>query len=716
MADVFISYCRKDASFLERLLLTLKGYGLTVCDTCWRDQSVRPGQDWAQELQDALASARLGILMVTPDFLASDFIKQHELPVLMRRAAAGTLTLVPIPIRAVDWKAQPFSKYQSLLDPIKPLSKMRAAVRDDAYVRIGQSIVTQLGQARAHPTASAATAPAEAPMDQLARLQQQRSRLEAEGQAVHELTEQIKQLRRQLRAGRKLRQGDVLSDRYELEQQLGSGGFATVWRAMDLKSNRLVALKILHGQYSEDKSRRERFFRGARKMAGLKHEGIVTVLEQACQDGQVHFYVMEYLPGGDLEAAVLRGDVPREQWLPVLLQVGAALQYAHDKGLIHRDIKPSNILLDRQLRPCLCDFDLVRDADSTAGTKEGLGTFVYAAPECLDNGAEGDARADVFGLGMTFVFALSGKKLPLEVLRNAPGFIATLDLPTALAKALTRAVDWDRQKRTETVAVLCQEVQNIPKYPWAARSGQDDYGTWVEIEVKGVRARLRWIPPGSFMMGSPANEPERRENELQHRVTLTQGFWLGEAAVTQALWQAVMGTNPSHFKGADLPVETVSWDDAVDFLGQLNQGLPGLVLRLPTEAEWEYACRAGTETPFSFGRQIHSGQVNFDGSVPYNGGAQSEFRGCTVPVKSLPANAWGLHEMHGNVWEWCHDLMGSYSGGAVIDPQGPKAGALRVLRGGSWGNFGRFARAAYRYADVPGGRVQSIGVRLARGQ
>ncbi len=378
MAEVFISYCREDEAYLKRLLQTLASYGMAVCDTCWTDRSVEAGQLWEAELNDALASAKLGILMVTPGFLASVFIRKNELPQLLVRAEAGSMTLVPIPVRPVDWQAQAFSRYQSLLDPKQPLARLVGADQDDAYVLIGQFIKAQLDQPRVARVAGVGT-PQKAldpEAEELANLQRERSRHETEGKAVEDLTQKIMVLRRGMREGRQFRQGDVLCDRYSLEKQLGSGGFASVWRAMDNELNRLVALKLLHGQYSEDRTRRERFFRGARKMAELKHDGIVTVHERACRDGQVYFYVMEFMPGGDLEAAVLRGDVPREAWLPILLQVGAALQFAHEHQLVHRDIKPSNILLSRDCRQArLSDFDLVRDAQSTAGTKDGLGTF-----------------------------------------------------------------------------------------------------------------------------------------------------------------------------------------------------------------------------------------------------------------------------------------------------------------------------------------------------
>lgn len=216
-------------------------------------------------------------------------------------------------------------------------------------------------------------------------------------------------------------------------------------------------------------------------------------------------------------------------------------------------------------------------------------------------------------------------------------------------------------------------------------------------------------------MGSPANEHARENDELQHEVTLTRGFWLAETACTQALWQAVMGQNPSSFKGERRPVEQVSWNEVQDFIERINGAVPELEARLPTEAEWEYACRAGTTTPFSFGEDITPDQVNYDGNYPYREGKEGQYRRETVEVASLPANPWGLYEMHGNVWEWCQDGYGDYPEGSVADPAGPPTGERRVLRGGSWINGGRGARSAYRNHYEPGIRIHFFGFRLALG-
>jgi formylglycine-generating enzyme required for sulfatase activity len=217
-------------------------------------------------------------------------------------------------------------------------------------------------------------------------------------------------------------------------------------------------------------------------------------------------------------------------------------------------------------------------------------------------------------------------------------------------------------------------------------------------------------------MGSPDEEAERSKLERLHEVTLTQGFWLADTACTQALWTAVTGENPSNFKGEDRPVENVSWDDCRKFIESVNRPAEGLNLRLPTEAEWEYACRAGTTTPFAFGEHVTPDEVNYDGNFPYAGGEKGEYRLKTVGVKSLPSNPWGLYEMHGNVYEWCADWFGDYPEGDVTDPVGPATGGSRVLRGGSWAYHGGFVRSAFRDYVPPGYRNGSFGFRLARGQ
>ncbi|MCI5162651.1 MAG: formylglycine-generating enzyme family protein [Candidatus Electrothrix sp. AX5] len=251
---------------------------------------------------------------------------------------------------------------------------------------------------------------------------------------------------------------------------------------------------------------------------------------------------------------------------------------------------------------------------------------------------------------------------------------------------------------------------------WASEWGEDEHGLWMAFHFQELRYVLRWIEPGIFMMGSPVDEPERYDDEILHQVTLTEGFWLGATTVTQALWQAVMQENPSHFKGDERLVEQVSWEDAQKFIEQLNTAIPGLELILPTEAQWEYACRAGTSTPFFFGEKISTEQVNYDGNYPYADGEKGEYREETVEVKALLCNQWGLYQMHGNVREWCQDWFGDYPSESVINPKGPATGRNRVCRGGSWRRNGGYCRSAYRPGREPDHRDYWLGFRLARGR
>jgi formylglycine-generating enzyme required for sulfatase activity len=238
-------------------------------------------------------------------------------------------------------------------------------------------------------------------------------------------------------------------------------------------------------------------------------------------------------------------------------------------------------------------------------------------------------------------------------------------------------------------------------------------------------AALEMLPvaAGSFTMGSPSSEPgrERFEKgaEAQRRVNITKPYWLGKYEVTQAQWQAVTGGNSSRYNGASRPVVNVSWNDVVGFCATLTEQertagrLPaGYRYTLPTEAQWEYACRAGTTTPFSTGNNLTTEQANYNGRFPYNGNAKGEFRRRTTDVGSFAANAWGLHDMHGNVWEWCSDRYGRTPAGGD-DPLGAASGFYRTLRGGGWEDDVRACRSAFRFRGGPHDRSRTLGFRLA---
>jgi sulfatase modifying factor 1 len=224
---------------------------------------------------------------------------------------------------------------------------------------------------------------------------------------------------------------------------------------------------------------------------------------------------------------------------------------------------------------------------------------------------------------------------------------------------------------------------------------------------------LAKIPGGRFQMGSSPAERGRGADERLHEVSLSRGLYLGVYEVTQAQWQRVMGGNPSHHVGcAPCPVEQVTFHDVGQFLAKLNVSAKQFRYRLPTEAEWEYVCRAGTTTAFATGPSITTDQANFNGAFPYDG-VPGRDRGATTPVGTFAPNAWGVYDMHGNVWEWTADWYAPYSPDPVSDPQGPREGERRVIRGGSWYFDANSARCALRYNHAPVDRGFSLGFRVA---
>ena len=222
---------------------------------------------------------------------------------------------------------------------------------------------------------------------------------------------------------------------------------------------------------------------------------------------------------------------------------------------------------------------------------------------------------------------------------------------------------------------------------------------------------FQWCPPGTFAMGSPSNEEGHESDEELHEVTLTEGFWLSTFEITQSQWEAIVGDNPSRHEGEDLPVEQVSCDDIQEFLIELNANTAGAIYRLPTEAEWEYACRAGSTTRFYWGDDKDESEIGI--YAWYSGNTTT-----THPVGQKEPNAFGLYDMTGNVQEWCQDTYDPYPAGPVTDPTGPETFGYRVLRGGAFvdNDNATWFRSANRYRLPSINRVSYIGFRLVRNQ
>jgi uncharacterized protein (TIGR02996 family) len=322
-------------------------------------------------------------------------------------------------------------------------------------------------------------------------------------------------------------------------------------------------------------------------------------------------------------------------------------------------------------------------------------------------------------------------------------FLAALHVEPTDAATWLALADWleeNHQSRRAELGRLMRRLRDLPTDQCNSERARVELHI-ADLLTSGVRPvvaevvnsigmRLALVAPGAFCMGCSPDEAGGHEEEGPlHEVELTQAFYLGVFPVTQGQYSQIMGKNPSWFcRGGGgeqavrnqstecFPVEGVSWDDAVEFCRRLSEERePGRQYRLPSEAEWEFACRAGTTTPFHFGATLSSAQANFDASGPYGRDRERPVLMRTTPVGSYPPNAWGLYDMHGNVDEWCAEWLDPdyYRASPRQNPTGPREGDFRVVRGGGWNSIARECRAARREGCVPASRFSTLGFRVA---
>ncbi|MEM9455420.1 MAG: protein kinase [Myxococcota bacterium] len=301
---------------------------------------------------------------------------------------------------------------------------------------------------------------------------ERRAELKIAGKDTTKVNTEILELRRKQRHGPTLHIGEFMADgRFRLIKVIGRGGFARIWKAYDQNTDRFVAIKVLHGQFVEDASRRERLFRGARRMATLQHPNVVQVLVPNGEEQGFYYYVMEYLAGGDLHRAIIEKRLDVDKALGIIEEIAGALEAAHQQGLVHRDVKPQNILLREDGTPVLSDFDLVQAQDTTGGTRTGaLGTVLYAAPEQNEDASQVDHRAEIYSLGMTAVFCVYGKKLPNRAMYRLESFLARLKCNDYLRTVLQRAVALEPDDRFESMAIFRSDIAQARRARRAALS------------------------------------------------------------------------------------------------------------------------------------------------------------------------------------------------------------------------------------------------------
>jgi formylglycine-generating enzyme required for sulfatase activity len=550
-----------------------------------------------------------------------------------------------------------------------------------------------------------------------------------------------------------LQPGRRFGDVYILVRKLGKGGMGECWQAEEYSTpnrdgrSRSVVIKIVPTdvQNAEDEMERvEDVFYATEK---LSHPNICPVYALKRDEFYGHYLVMRYIDGKPLNKyrRELRQQnrITLDEAVKLFRPLAEGLDYAHRNKVIHRDIKPANVMVEGGI-PFLIDFGLAAQIRTSVtrvskAVTSKSGTLCYMSPEQWE-GEPQKEQTDQYSLGVMVYEFLSGDVPFLSDNNDIMYRLVTQKampllegFPASVNAALARALAKERKERfascVEFINSLTAKPQVVvlppiqpppvhvpPRQAADANKNTQQAGERILVAIENLQIPFRWCPAGTFQMGSPSSEKDRSDNETQHQVTLTQGFWMGETAVTQEMWQSVMGANPSRFKGAKNPVEQVSWDDCQKFIGKLN-GLgvapSGFKFSLPTEAQWEYACRAGTTTPFSFGGVLNGDQANCDGNDPYGTGTKGKYLKKTTEVGSYPANAWGLYDMHGNVWEWCSDWYGDYPVRHVTDPLGASSGSDRVNRGGSWNCFARYCRSADRCRLTPDYRLNFLGFRLS---
>ncbi|BAY26069.1 serine/threonine protein kinase [Calothrix sp. NIES-2100] len=560
--------------------------------------------------------------------------------------------------------------------------------------------------------------------------------------------------------------GKLLGNRYRILKLLGEGGFGRTYTAEDTnKFDDVCVIKQFFPQVSGTAALNkaaELFKQEAKRLyeLGENHPQIPRLLAYF-EQGSSLCLVQEFIPGETLLTKVQQQAFSEEQIRQLLADLLPVLQFIHDRNVIHRDIKPENIIRRQQDgKLVLIDFGGAKQVTQTSLARQATGIYTIGyAPSEQMNGYASPA-SDLYALGATCARLLTQCLALTDVNGNLSdrlydaynaewlwrerlqekGTTISDELGQILDKLLKHLARERYQSATEVLEDL-NSNKTIPAIPPPQSTPVQPSNTLslktFEFDVitvdatgkqisrnrrsanffeedlgNGVILEMVSIPGGTFMMGSPPGEGENREKP-QHKVSVP-GFFMGKYQVTQEQYQAIMGSNPSKFKGDKGPVEQVSWNDAVEFCQKLSQKT-GRTYRLPSESEWEYACRAGTTTPFYFGETITTDLANYDGKYAYASAPKGQYRQQTTSIGSFPPNAFGLYDMHGNLWEWCQDNYHENYQGAPTDGSAWLTSEMvkfPLLRGGSWYNVPGYCRSANRIYNPADNHNLYIGFRV----
>ena len=514
-----------------------------------------------------------------------------------------------------------------------------------------------------------------------------------------------------------LKQGTQLQGgRYVIGKVLGQGGFGITYLAEQIALDRKVAVKeFFMKEHCNRDSRtshvsvpsvgskelvdnlRKKFLKEARAIASFSNPHIISIYDVFEENGTA-YYVMEYLEGGSLANKVKGCALSDSDSLRYIRQIADALAEIHANNLLHLDVKPDNIMLNKKGEAVLIDFGASKRYDIN-GMQTSCGPLLkshgYAPLEQYMSGCIStfSPSTDIYSLGATLYNLVTGQVPPHASVIDDNGLPVFAEGYSAYIYGIIEKAMQPRRK---------DRPQNVKEFLMLLDGLADKNQTY---NANGVEFKMIAVEGGEFQMGK-----EERVHFRCHSVTLSD-YYIGETLVTQELWKAVMGHNPSQFEdGKNLPVYSVSYNDCVKFVEKLNSLLSGQLpngrkFRLPTEAEWEFAARGGNRS----NGFLYAGSNNAD-DVAWHGANSGSV---THPVKQKQANELGLFDMSGNVWEWCYDWYGDYSPSSQTNPKGPSTGSGRVLRGGSWLNDAQYCRVAYRNDSSPVNRDSSIGLRLA---
>lgn len=545
-------------------------------------------------------------------------------------------------------------------------------------------------------------------------------------------------------------------DRYTPERILGAGGFGVVFLCKDLYRGKGGKDTVIKALRTGDLTRSpEDVFHELAVLEELRHPRILVPFECGHADGptkQRPYLKMDYFAGQTLQEHVdHRGMFSADDWREIALAIAETMQVAHAANVLHRDLKPDNLLVsqaDGRLDFKIIDFGLAvpirplqqslqHGATASLLGSTAVGTLKYAPPE--QRGERSDVRpgpySDIYSFGKLSCYALFGTTEPR---RRHWSDLEDDDLADLLEDCLEEEPESRPQTFAEVAerltltptkprpAVTSQPVEPVdsdvsPVEPPATKPTGSGNKAGDESSDNSLNLPMIWCPSGTFLMGSPKGEVESRDNEDQVEVTLSQGFWLGKFPVTQAEWQQVMQSEPwkgqpSVKNAATCPATYVDWEEAMAFCQQLTEQewQAGRLQEeweytLPTEAQWEYACRAGKATAYSFGD--NPARLGLFGWFEENAKNVKQEYAHTVGQKK--ANLWGLHDMHGNVWEWCRDWYEDKLPGGT-DPEVTSQGSVRVYRGGGWYDSAWYCRSANRDRLIPSFRSGNLGFRVAR--